>query len=79
MSLRSRFPRGEHVPPAPSTPLREIEQARRAEGDLDTSAWRPERRDVRGPLIAVVVVIVAVLVIAGWFLIGPPSAHLPMR
>jgi hypothetical protein len=75
MSLRSRFPRGDHVPPAQSSPRFEIEQIRRSDDDLDLSAPTQARRSVRGPLIAVAVVIVAVLVILGWFLIGPPSAH----
>jgi hypothetical protein len=75
MSPRSRFPRGEHVPPGLSTPLREMEQIGRSADDLDPSERRPAPRKARGPLIAVAAVIVAALVIAGWFLIGPPSAH----
>jgi hypothetical protein len=76
MSLRSRFPRADRFPPSQSTPQSEMEAVRRTEHAPDRSEQAsPAPGSVWPPLVAVALVIIAGLVIAGWFLIGPPSAH----
>ena len=73
---RGTFPSADRVPPAGSHPATELRNVAHGLDDLgaeERSAPRPS--GIVGPLVSVGGTIIIALIIAGGFLIGPPSAR----
>lgn len=72
------FPKTDRVPPVPSTPRTEFHGINRSLDDLPPAERTSEsarQGKIVGPLVAVALVIIAMLAIAGWLLIGWPSSR----